>query len=58
MPEFSLLQTWQGVAVDPLSDSLDLRVIPDGFRLTGGKDGLSLSMLPDPGSGAGDQRRR
>jgi len=58
MPEFSLLQTWQGVAVDPLSDSLDLRVIPDGFRLTGGKDGLSLSMLPEPGSGAGDQRRR
>jgi len=58
MPEFSLLQTWQGVAVDPLADSLDLRVRPDGFRLTGGKDGLSLSLLPDPGSGAGDPRRR
>ena len=49
-PEFSLPPTWQGVVVDPLSDALDLRVKPDGFQLTGGKDGLSLSTLPEPGA--------
>jgi len=53
-PEFSLPPTWQGIVVDPLSDSLDLRARPDGFQMTGGKDGLSLSMLPEPAAAFAD----
>jgi hypothetical protein len=32
-PEFTLLPTWQGVAVEPLSDRLALRADKDGFVL-------------------------
>jgi len=42
-PELTLLPTWQGVAIEPLADSLALRVGRDRFLLTGGSDGLALS---------------
>jgi hypothetical protein len=35
-PEFALLPTWQGVAVEPLSDGLTLRVGPPGFVMAVG----------------------
>ncbi len=34
-PRYVLLPTWQGVAVQPLADSLSLRAVKDGFVLTG-----------------------
>ncbi len=34
-PRYVLLPTWQGVAVQPLADSLSLRTVKDGFILTG-----------------------
>ena len=53
-PEFALLPTWQGVAIEPLADSLALRVRPDGFLLTGGPDGLALSLLSEAGVALAD----
>jgi len=44
-PEFSLLPTWQGVAVDPLSDRLEMHGIATGFVLTGGS-GPGLAVSP------------
>ena len=41
--EFSLIPTHLGVVVEPLSDILSFRVIPTGFLLTGGSQGLMLS---------------
>ena len=43
-PEFSILPTWQGIAVEPLADSLVLRAGNDGFLLTGGNHGLAISL--------------
>lgn len=34
-PHYVLLPTWQGVAVQPLADSLSLRAVKDGFVLAG-----------------------
>ncbi len=33
-PGYALLQTWLGVAVEPLSDKVDLQASPDGFLLS------------------------
>lgn len=41
--EFTLHATLRGVVVEPLSDSVSLRVVPKGFVLTGPPDGLALS---------------
>src|SRR5262249_42570454 len=41
--EFSLLPTWQGVAIEPLSDNLTLRTVQDGFVLATGTAALALS---------------
>jgi hypothetical protein len=43
-PEFTLLPTWQGVAVEPIADSVILRPTPQGFVLG---DGLALSPRSD-----------
>jgi hypothetical protein len=43
--QFVLLPTWQGIAVEPMGDSLTLRPAPDGFVLTGGMEGLALSPV-------------
>ncbi len=45
--EFMLLPTWQGVAVEPSADTLTLRTTQDGFLLTGGSRGLTLSPPSD-----------
>ncbi len=47
-PEFTLLPTWQGVAVQAISDELILRQVPDGFTLGSAlpRGGLGLSK-PD-----------
>ena len=42
--EFSLLQTWQGVVVEPLSDRLALRVSDNGFVLSSGSAGAGLAL--------------
>ncbi len=48
-PEFALLPTFQGVAVEPLSDRLQLARVKDGFRLTdaGGPLALAPETLAD-----------
>jgi hypothetical protein len=43
-PQFVLWQTWQGIAVEPLSDRLALQTLNGGFALT--VDGGSLAMTP------------
>jgi hypothetical protein len=44
-PEFALLATWQGVAVEPVSDSLSMRVNPQGFAVdVGAGRALALSV--------------
>ena len=44
LPSFVLLRTWLGVAVEPLTDRLTLRVALDGFALgVEGGGGLALS---------------
>jgi hypothetical protein len=42
-PEFDLLPTWQGVAIEPLADQLAMRAVNDGFLVTGGKQGLAMA---------------
>lgn len=42
-PDFNLLPTWQGVAVEPLSDTVVVRATQSGLTLTGGHDGLATS---------------
>jgi len=42
-PDFILLPSLQGVAVEPTSDKPELRVGEPGFVLTGGSSGLALS---------------
>ncbi len=48
-PEFALLRTLQGVAVEPLSDRLQLDPVKEGFRLAavGGPLALAPELLPD-----------
>ena len=48
-PEFALLRTIQGVAVEPLSDQLQLEPTKDGFRLRAARGPLALApeTLPD-----------
>lgn len=42
-PDFNLLPTWQGIAIDPLSDALVVRASPSGLALSGGRAGLATS---------------
>ena len=44
--EFVLLPTWQGIAVEPLSDKILLRVVQNGFQLTAAPAGLALAASP------------
>jgi hypothetical protein len=44
--EFVLLPTWQGVAVEPLSDKILLRVVQSGFQLGAAPAGLALAASP------------
>lgn len=58
--DFTLLPTWQGVAVVPMSDQIALHPTPDGFVLTAAPAGLALSPAVDTGqlaSAAGLTRR-
>jgi hypothetical protein len=45
--EYLLMPTWQGIAVEPISDAVVLRPAHDGFVLSGGTTGLALSPAPD-----------
>ncbi len=45
--DFLLLPTWLGVAVVPISDQVAMRPIQDGFVVSGGATGLSLSPSQD-----------
>ena len=44
VPEFSLLPSWQGVLVEPISDRTVLRAVPDGFAI---ETGAPISAPPD-----------
>jgi hypothetical protein len=60
-PQFGLLPTWQGVAVQPLADSLTLHAVKRGFVLAGGDTRLALAMpadLADTLAGAAALTRR
>ncbi|HEX3402668.1 MAG TPA: hypothetical protein VHT74_20330 [Acetobacteraceae bacterium] len=46
-PEFVLLPTWQGVAVEAIADTLALRPTQTGFVLSGGVGGLAVSPPSD-----------
>ncbi|MGI4944867.1 MAG: hypothetical protein ACRYHQ_30640, partial [Janthinobacterium lividum] len=46
VPEFVLERTWQGVVVAPVSDRIELRAVPEGFRL--GASGGPLELAPTP----------
>lgn len=49
MAEFALLPTWQGVAVEPVSDRLVMRPIPTGFELSAaGKPSLAVVWAGQP----------
>ena len=41
--EFNLPVTLRGILVEPLSDAVSLRVVPNGFVLSGPAEGLALS---------------
>lgn len=52
LPEFTLLETVRGVAVEPASDAVQVRPVAQGFavRASGGR---AIALAPDaPGSGA------
>lgn len=51
-PHYALLPTWQGVAVQPLADSLSLRPAKDGFVLTGADLTGGISQVSDAENGA------
>lgn len=58
--EFTLLPTWQGVAVVPASDRVAVRATQDGFILTAAPASLALSPASEggpPASAAGLTRR-
>jgi len=42
-PQFVLLPSWQGVAIEPLSDQVVLRVVPHGFALTSAGQPLAMT---------------
>ena len=44
VPEFSVLPSWQGVVVEPLSDRTQLRPVPEGFAI---ETGAPLAPPPD-----------
>ena len=44
--EFLLPPTIQGIVVEPMSDTIGLRVVQTGFVLSGKPDGLALSPVP------------
>ncbi len=44
VPEFSVLPSWQGVVVEPLSDRTQLRPVPEGFAI---ETGDPLAPPPD-----------
>ncbi len=46
-PEFVVLPTWQGVAVEPLSDQLSLQARSQGFALTAAGAPLALTPLSE-----------
>lgn len=48
-PGFNLLPTSQGVAIEPLSDAVTLRIGKSGFVLDGPANGLALSPPPAGG---------
>ena len=50
--EFTLLPTWQGVAVAPASDGVTLRPTQDGFVVTAEPGGLALSPPSEIAEGA------
>jgi len=43
-PEFTLLATWQGVAVEPIGDALVLHATPEGFLLDAGAPDRALAL--------------
>ena len=45
--EYVLMPTWQGVAIEPISDEVALRPVQDGFVVAGDANGLTLSPTPD-----------
>ncbi|HXA22834.1 MAG TPA: hypothetical protein VNW90_11065 [Acetobacteraceae bacterium] len=45
--EYVLMPTWQGIAVEPISDEVALRPVQDGFVVAGDANGLALSPTPD-----------
>ena len=56
-PEYALLPTWQGVAVEPVSDRLALRLAPSGFVLNlGPLGGVGLADAEDDALPAADPR--
>jgi hypothetical protein len=60
-PQFVLLPTWQGVAVQPLADNLSLRAARRGFVLAGRDTRLALTPpvdLADISTGAAALTRR
>lgn len=46
LPELALLPTWQGVVVEPASDSVVMRVAGQGFVIASGVDQRSLALAP------------
>ena len=38
VPEFAILESWQGLVVDPVSDRTSMRTIPEGFAVQTGSD--------------------
>ncbi len=46
VPEFSVLRSWQGVVVEPVSDRMTVRAVPEGFAI---ESGAAMSALPAHG---------
>jgi hypothetical protein len=57
-PDFVILPTWQGVAVAPVSDAVEMRIAVDGFVIGSGGEGRSLVAPAYGGAdlGAADAR--
>ncbi len=47
VPEFVLHRSWQGVVVEPTSDRIELRPVPEGFRLSASGRPLEFAPTPD-----------
>lgn len=51
LPDFTLLPSWQGVALEPGSDNVSLRPVMAGFRIQSGRPDGALTLTasgPDP----------